>query len=73
MSFKLPLFKSRENAKNDVHAVPNLGSFKKKKLIRNVCLEKEASDMYMLVSKRAKLLWSRKLKDKQINERLTYL
>ena len=46
MSFKLPLLKSRRNAKIAVHAVPNLDSFKwEEKLMRNVCLEKEASDM----------------------------
>ena len=44
-----------------------------KKLFRNVCLEKEDSDMYILASTRAMLSWSRKLKIKQINERLIYL
>ena len=34
MSFKLPLLKSRGNAKNAVHAVPNLGSFKWEEVIQ---------------------------------------
>ena len=52
MSFKLPLLKSRGNAKIAVHAVPNLGSFKwEEKLMRNVCAKRQTNqretDLFM--------------------------
>ena len=52
MSFKLPLLKSRGNAKIAVHAVPNVGSFKwEEKLMRNVCAKRQTNqretDLFM--------------------------
>ena len=54
MSFKLPLLKSRGNAKIAVHAVPNLGSF----------TWKEVNEKHML----GEGSFGYVLKDKQINE-----